>query len=128
VPNPAGWSDAEAVLAQAEEAMRRVSEAQAMLATVTGEGASDDALVRAVTDHEGGLKGVTFEPRVMRLDGTEIAKRVTVAVQRAQADAKAKVEELLGDALDLVQPYDETLIEDRLAEVAEELERHTRGA
>jgi DNA-binding protein YbaB len=124
------WRDAEradAILADAEETMRRIEEAQARLDTVTGEGASDDSLVRAVTDAEGALKEVTFEPRVMRLDRTAIADRVTVAVQKAQQDAKTQVRELLDDALRFIQHLDETLVEDRIAEVVGELHRHSRG-
>jgi DNA-binding protein YbaB len=124
------WRDAEradAILADAEETMRRIEEAQARLDTVTGEGASDDSLVRALTDAEGMLKEVTFEPRLMRLDRTAIADRVTVAVQQAQQDAKTKVRELLDDALRFIQPLDETFVEDRIAEVVGDLHRHSRG-
>jgi DNA-binding protein YbaB len=112
---------------RAEAAMRRIQRAQAELVNVSGEGASDDALVRAVTDAEGQLVEVTMSPRVMRLTSDAVARAVTEAVQRAQRDAKEKVEDLLGDVLDDVPPLDAAFVDERVAEVAEELSRLERG-
>ncbi|MFC5827018.1 YbaB/EbfC family nucleoid-associated protein [Nonomuraea insulae] len=112
---------------RAEAAMRRIQRAQAEVAGVTGQGASDDALVRAVTDAEGQLMEIAVSPRIMRLTSDAVARAVTEAVQRAQRDAKGKVEELLGDVLDGVPPLDATFVEERVAEVAEELARLERG-
>ena len=130
LPESSAWGDIEntdRVVAEAEEAMRRVQEAQAQIAIVTGEGSSKDSLIHAVTDAEGGLVEVTLDPRAMRLDSKGIAKGVTTAVKRAQANAKKQVQELVSEALKEMQPLDETFVNDRIAQVAQELDRYSRN-
>ncbi|MET7338840.1 YbaB/EbfC family nucleoid-associated protein [Nonomuraea sp. NPDC005650] len=119
----------ERAVEKAEEAMRRIQQAQAELDHLTGEGVSDDTLVQAVTDAEGQLKEIAVSPRIMRLSSDAVARAVTEAVQRAQRDAKRKTESLLGDVLAEVElePLDASLVEERIAEVAEDLARFERG-
>ncbi|MER6944617.1 YbaB/EbfC family nucleoid-associated protein [Nonomuraea sp. NPDC000554] len=107
----------------AEAGTRRIQEAHARMAELTGEGSSDDALVEAVTDAEGQLKEITVNPRIMRLGSEAVARGVMEAVQRAQQDAKAKAKSLLTR----VQPLDSAIVDERIAEIADELARHERG-
>jgi DNA-binding protein YbaB len=125
MPESSAWQDitnADKAVTEAERAIRRIQEAQAEIAYVTGEGSSKDSLIHAVTDAEGGLVKVTLDPRAMRLDRTGIAEGVTTAVRRAQAHAKKQVQELTKETLKGMQPLDETFVNDRINQVARELD------
>ncbi|WP_219471122.1 YbaB/EbfC family nucleoid-associated protein [Nonomuraea rhizosphaerae] len=124
------WRDvenADRAVAQAEEAVRRVNEAQGRIAQLTGEGTSKDSLIHAVTDAEGGLVEITLDPRAMRLDSKGIAQGVTTAVKRAQAHARKQVQQLVSEALKDMDPLDATFVDDRVAQVAQDLNRLSRA-
>ncbi|WP_431934411.1 YbaB/EbfC family nucleoid-associated protein [Nonomuraea jabiensis] len=91
--------DLDDLLHKSEQALRRLSEANSELQTITGAGEAGKGLVKAVVDNGGGLLGLTLDPRVMRQDSRTLAESILEAVRAAQNDASSRGRQLMASVL-----------------------------
>ncbi|MCF6475918.1 YbaB/EbfC family nucleoid-associated protein [Nonomuraea sp. MG754425] len=116
---------AERILRRGREVTRRIQQAQAQVAEVTGRAENADGTVRAVSDGRGVITALTLDPRALRLGRAALGEQVTAVLRRAQHDAERQAAEIVDDALadtaDLPRPLDESFIRERLGQIAREL-------
>ncbi|GAA3078386.1 YbaB/EbfC family nucleoid-associated protein [Streptosporangium carneum] len=115
----------EQVLIQGRRMMERLQEARAGIRDLTGNAESADGLVKAVSNGQGDIVELRFDPRVMRLDPAALGGQVTRVLQAAQDDAARQartiVDDALADTANLPEPLDERFIRDRVDQVARNL-------
>jgi DNA-binding protein YbaB len=87
--------DVEALLKENERELTRLAEAATGLREIIGKGESRSGLTTAVVNADGHLQGVTFSPRVLRMDVAGLAEEVVQAVRQAQEDQERQARELL---------------------------------
>lgn len=112
-------------MAQTRRAMRRLQEAETSAGRVVGEGISADGLIEVSADGHNHVTKIRLDPRVLRLDRSELGRKMLTAIQQAQSDGERRAQEILGQALDETRampvPLDESFIRDRVEQVAREL-------
>ncbi|MEV7011184.1 YbaB/EbfC family nucleoid-associated protein [Streptosporangium sp. NPDC051022] len=115
----------EQVLLQGRRMMERLQEARAGIRDLAGRAESADGLLRAVSNGQGDIVELHFDPRVMRLGHEALGGQVTRVLQAAQDDAAEQAQVIVDDALaataDLPEPLDEHFIRDRVDQVARNL-------
>lgn len=114
-----------AYMKRAQDAVRKLQEAQERISAVIGEGVSADELVRATCDGRGVFSKVWLDPRVMRQDLRALGTTVTAALQSAQQDAERQSTAISRQTMDglapLPEPPDERVVRDHIEQVARDI-------
>ncbi|MEV0236018.1 YbaB/EbfC family nucleoid-associated protein [Nonomuraea sp. NPDC050786] len=126
MPTPAPEHDAEylaAYLDQSRQIMRDLQAARAAIQQVEGRAGSDDGLVEAAADGQGGLTRLRIDPRALRLSERELGRKVTAVLQEAQANAERQALEIAEKVKGrtLPEPLDETFVRQRVEQAARDL-------
>lgn len=112
-------------MAQARQAMRRLRETETAAGQVVGEGVSADDLIRVTADGHNQVTKISLDPRALRLDRSELGRKVLSAIQQAQSDGERQAREIVGQALDetraMPAPLDESFVRARVEQTAREL-------
>ncbi|WP_344888443.1 YbaB/EbfC family nucleoid-associated protein [Nonomuraea antimicrobica] len=113
---------AEQILRRGREVTRRIQQARAQVADVTGQAEGADGMVKAISDGRGVITELSLNPRAMRLGHLALGEQVTAVLQQAQRDAERQTQEIvdgaLADTADLPRRLDETFIRERLEQIA----------
>jgi DNA-binding protein YbaB len=127
-PTPSPEGDAELmerILGHYRKMMRTLREAQDGIETVVGRGESADGLLTAVSDGHGRISKVALDPRAMRLDRSELGRRLTEVLQTAQACSLKQTREikerLFTETDHMPQPLGEEFVTDRIERIARNL-------
>ena len=128
MPSPAPEDDTEYLagyLAKGQSIMRDLLEARVAIRRVEGEARSEDGLVEAAADGQGGLTRLRIDPRALRLGEAALGRQVTEVLRAAQADAERKAREIAdkvsGSAEAMPEPLDETFVRGRVEQAARDL-------
>jgi DNA-binding protein YbaB len=110
--------------AQGQQVIRDLQAAQSAIRQVEGLAKSDNGLLEAAADGEGGLTRLRIDPRAMRLGESALGREVAAVLRAAQEDAARKAQEIADaaeSAAALPQPLDETFVRGRVEQVARDL-------
>ncbi|MFC5825188.1 YbaB/EbfC family nucleoid-associated protein [Nonomuraea insulae] len=124
--SPAPEDDAEFLaryVAESREIMRGLQAARAAVQQVEGRAESDDGLVEATADGQGGPTGLRIDPRAMRGGEAALGRKVTAVLRAAQEDAGRQAREITDAASGpaLREPLDETFVRQRVEQAAQDL-------
>lgn len=95
----AGGLDFNALAQQAQQMQQRLMDAQSQLADTTAEGSVAGGAVRVRVNGVGELVEVTIEPGTLESDTAEALADLGDLIVAAYRDAKAKADDLAGQAL-----------------------------
>ncbi|WP_433356709.1 YbaB/EbfC family nucleoid-associated protein [Microtetraspora malaysiensis] len=110
--------------AQGQQAIRDLRAAQSAIRQVEGLARSQDGLIEAAADGEGGLTRLRIDPRALRLAEPALGREVAAVLRAAQEDAARQAQEITDAAeraADLPRPLDETFVRGRVEQVARDL-------
>lgn len=115
----------EQVLEQSRASMRRLREAEEAVGLVVGEGKGASGRIEVTSDGRGVITKVRFDPRVMRLGRSALAKEVVAALRAAQMDAEEQRQEIVSEALEVTatmpERLDATFVRQRVEQVTREI-------
>ncbi|UBU13142.1 YbaB/EbfC family nucleoid-associated protein [Nonomuraea gerenzanensis] len=125
---PAPEGDAEYLaqyVAQSRQILRDLQAARRAIQQVEAAAESDDRLVAATSDGQGGLTRLRIDPRALRLGEAELGRKVTEVLRAAQEEAARQAQEIADKAASrsaaLPAPLDETFVRARVEQVAHDL-------
>ncbi|MFF5205022.1 YbaB/EbfC family nucleoid-associated protein [Streptosporangium sp. NPDC000396] len=128
MPSPAPEDDAEYLadyFAKGQSIMRDLQEARAAIRQLEGQAQSQDGLVEAAADGQGGLTRLRIDPRALRLGEEALGREVAAVLRAAQADAERKAQEIADEFSDntpaLPEPLDEAFVRERVEQAARDL-------
>ncbi|MEV2272755.1 YbaB/EbfC family nucleoid-associated protein [Nonomuraea africana] len=112
-------------VAQSQQIMRELQAARSAIQRVEGRAASDDGLVEASADGQGGLTRLRIDPRALRLGEAALGEKVTAVLRAAQEDAGRQAKEIADEvgerAAALQEPLDEMFVRQRVEQAARDL-------
>ncbi|GAA2410029.1 hypothetical protein GCM10010404_80010 [Nonomuraea africana] len=112
-------------VAQSQQIMRELQAARSAIQRVEGRAASDDGLVEASADGQGGLTRLRIDPRALRLGEVALGEKVTAVLRAAQEDAGRQAKEIADEvgerAAALQEPLDEMFVRQRVEQAARDL-------
>lgn len=118
---PAPEDDAEYLaqyVAQSRQVIREIQAARTSIQQVEGQAKSDDGLVEATANGQGGLTRLRIDPRALRLGEAALGEKVTAVLRAAQDDAGHRAQEIADEARGrcaaLPAPLDETFVRRRV--------------
>lgn len=94
--NPNSY-DPERMMAELEAKLERARENATLVASLEGVGEAADGVVRVTVGPTGALKGVTLDPKAMRLPSMDLAAAVLEAAQAGQAAIAEQLREIYRD-------------------------------
>lgn len=111
-------------VAQGRRIIRDLRAAQAAIQQVEGLARSQDGLLEASADGQGGLTGLHIDPRALRLGMPALGREVAAVLRAAQEDAARKAQEIADaarNAAALPEPLDQTFVRHRVEQAARDL-------
>ncbi|MGW5362109.1 YbaB/EbfC family nucleoid-associated protein [Actinopolymorpha pittospori] len=97
-------------LDQLLESASKLTDMQARVAEIHGQGEAIDGKVLVETDNAGRLVKVELDPRVMRLPSTELAEAFLAAAQQASDDVARQSSELMNEFMPAQAPSIDKLL------------------
>ncbi|MCF6471088.1 YbaB/EbfC family nucleoid-associated protein [Nonomuraea sp. MG754425] len=111
-------------VAQSRRIMRDLQAAREAIRQVEARAESDDGLVAAACDGQGGLSRLRIDPRALRLGEAALGRKVTEVLRAAQEEAGQQAQEIAdraGSGASLSAPLDETFVRARVEQAARDL-------